>query len=409
MDAPDDDTCTMDPNDHKETNTTQVATTENLSEHNGQPLASAEPNSSMSFEDSKTEEQQASLGANTDQQLAKQEQQKSNDEQVIINTCEMETNSNVKQQEVEAKQEEACIQVPPSSVQEQEYVEQGDVKTMEQNKKPSNSMEPETIPKKVTRQSAAKLKGNTSRNDPKVIPGSLQEYRQRVLHLERIYLNKLYEAERAKLYHSQIAKINCEYDCQLAEEEYELGRRLLITRLLYENSDRRRRIEELKYKIVRDDNNSFSRLRRHGAGHRTRSTLNPMNTNNDMTKNSLKDISDSAENEVSFFPSQLSTEDAQTTKVSVSARWNRFSKVPKRGMNEKSQLRVLLDSDELKEDLAEIGGTQSGGKGIESSVREDAEERQEEEEEHFRIDSIQADKLKEQTLEEGSDKSKVDE
>ncbi|EME30752.1 uncharacterized protein Gasu_19910 [Galdieria sulphuraria] len=236
----------------------------------------------------------------------------------------------------------------------------------------SDNITAENVSKKVTRQTAAsavKTKNTSSNTESKYVPGSLEEYRHRVLHLERIYLTKVYEAERAKLYHAQVAKINYEYDCQQAEEEFELGRRLLITRLLYENADRRRRIEELKYKIVRDENNSYLRLRRHDVGHRTRSTLQPFNSDNNRNVVGGKELINGQEKEGTLFPSLqncVTDQDAHLSQLGVSGRWNRLVRATKRSNEEKNQLRVVLDSDEMKEDLAEISATPHKGTTVNS-------------------------------------------
>ncbi|GJD10827.1 hypothetical protein Gasu2_49960 [Galdieria sulphuraria] len=231
-----------------------------------------------------------------------------------------------------------------------------------------------TLEKSNTLEEKGEIENKTNQSSDNItaenyVPGSLEEYRHRVLHLERIYLTKVYEAERAKLYHAQVAKINYEYDCQQAEEEFELGRRLLITRLLYENADRRRRIEELKYKIVRDENNSYLRLRRHDVGHRTRSTLQPFNSDNNRNVVGGKELINGQEKEGTLFPSLqncVTDQDAHLSQLGVSGRWNRLVRATKRSNEEKNQLRVVLDSDEMKEDLAEISATPHKGTTVNS-------------------------------------------
>jgi len=225
----------------------------------------------------------------------------------------------------------------------------------------------ERITRKSARQAEASAVKNTCSNtENKYVPGSLDEYRHRVLHLERMYLTKIYEAERAKLYHAQVAKINYEYDCQQAEEEFELGRRLLITRLLYENADRRKRIEELKYKIVRDENSSFLRLRKYDSGHRTRSTHQPFH--NDSHKNSSGKETVNGEEGILFSTLQhCADQDSHLSQLAATSRWNRLVRGTRRATEEKNQLRVVLDSDEMKEDLAEISATPRKGPGINSA------------------------------------------
>ncbi|GJQ11802.1 hypothetical protein GpartN1_g3593.t1 [Galdieria partita] len=307
-------------------------------------------------------EQETNLVSEGD--VSKEKESTKEDTNMHIETMELE--ENIDKQELQQVDDSKEI-IPEKSNRQEERAE-----SEKHTNQPSDNVTLEDVSKNVTKQttaSAVKTKNTSSNTENKYVPGSLEEYRHRVLHLERIYLTKIYEAERAKLYHAQVAKINYEYDCQQAEEEFELGRRLLITRLLYENADRRRRIEELKYKIVRDENNSFSRLRRHDVVHRTRSAHQPMN--NDSVKNAGgKELLNGQEKEgtlYSSFQNSGADQDVHLSQLGVSGRWNRLVRGTKRSNDEKNQLRVVLDSDEMKEDLAEISGTPRKGATVHSS------------------------------------------
>jgi hypothetical protein len=101
--------------------------------------------------------------------------------------------------------------------------------------------------------------------------GSLDEYRQACLRLEKARHARLYDAERHYLYLSRTVRNTYEFDVRIAEEEFDQQRRNLVVHMLRENTEKMKRVEELRCHIVRDDvNGMFSR--RHEMSLRGRGT-----------------------------------------------------------------------------------------------------------------------------------------
>lgn len=106
-----------------------------------------------------------------------------------------------------------------------------------------------------------------------VLAGSMDEYREGCLRLEKLRHSRMYEAEKRRLYSERTIESTYESQVRAAEEDFEAGRRALVTRLLQDNMEKTRRVEELRYKIVREEpTNSWTR--RHEMSLRGRATGN---------------------------------------------------------------------------------------------------------------------------------------
>lgn len=114
-----------------------------------------------------------------------------------------------------------------------------------------------------------------------VLKGSLDDYRQGCLRLEKARHARLYDAERRVLYYWRAIRNAYDYDVRLAEEEFDQQRRFIAVQMLRENSEKMRRVEELRYKIVRDEVNGMY-SRRHEMSLRGRSASS--NHNQDHTE-----------------------------------------------------------------------------------------------------------------------------
>lgn len=106
--------------------------------------------------------------------------------------------------------------------------------------------------------------------------GSLDEYRQGCLRLEKARHARMYDAERRLLYHCRTIRNSYDYDVRLAEEEFDQQRRYVAVQMLRENSEKMRRVEELRYKIVRDEVNGLY-SRRHEMSLRGRAHVSSHN------------------------------------------------------------------------------------------------------------------------------------
>lgn len=85
------------------------------------------------------------------------------------------------------------------------------------------------------------------------LPGSLDHYRESCLKLEKARHARVYEAEKRKLYSERAIQHTFDHEVHLAWDDYESSRRTVLFRLLQDNLEKVRRVEELRYKIVRDD------------------------------------------------------------------------------------------------------------------------------------------------------------
>eukprot|EP00181_Compsopogon_caeruleus_P005132 CAMPEP_0184689948 /NCGR_PEP_ID=MMETSP0312-20130426/30940_1 /TAXON_ID=31354 /ORGANISM="Compsopogon coeruleus, Strain SAG 36.94" /LENGTH=494 /DNA_ID=CAMNT_0027147357 /DNA_START=213 /DNA_END=1697 /DNA_ORIENTATION=+ len=94
-------------------------------------------------------------------------------------------------------------------------------------------------------------------------PGSLNELREKCLESERARHSRIFEAEKRRLYAEQVVRWSYAHEVRLVEEEYESARRVLTVRLLQENADKQRRVDELRYKIFRDDPAGIWQHRKH--------------------------------------------------------------------------------------------------------------------------------------------------
>lgn len=103
------------------------------------------------------------------------------------------------------------------------------------------------------------------------LSGSLDKYRQECLRLEKTRHQRIHDAERKLLYQSRIIDREYDDDVRRAYEEYEQSRRMIAVHLLRENGEKMRRVEELRYRIVRDDVSTMFN-RRHEMSLRGRGT-----------------------------------------------------------------------------------------------------------------------------------------
>lgn len=83
--------------------------------------------------------------------------------------------------------------------------------------------------------------------------GSMDEYRAGCQRLEKERHEKIYEAEKRRLYQERAIDTTFETQVREAEAAYASGVRSLMGRLLQENADRIKRFEEIRFGIIRDD------------------------------------------------------------------------------------------------------------------------------------------------------------
>lgn len=88
---------------------------------------------------------------------------------------------------------------------------------------------------------------------PSVPAGSLDEYREGCLKLEKIRHAKVFEGEKRRLFCENSIESEYQKTVQAVLDEYVKQRNVLVVRMLHENSEKIRHVQELRHKIIRDE------------------------------------------------------------------------------------------------------------------------------------------------------------
>lgn len=92
---------------------------------------------------------------------------------------------------------------------------------------------------------------------PAIITGNMDEYREGCLKLEKIRHARIFEAEKRRLCSEHAILRSYETEVNAAMEELAAGCRTAVIKALQENSEKVRQVEELRYRICKDDPQGF--------------------------------------------------------------------------------------------------------------------------------------------------------
>lgn len=88
---------------------------------------------------------------------------------------------------------------------------------------------------------------------PSVVTGSLDEYREGCLKLEKVRHARVYEAEKRRIYHESAILETFQREISTIHEEAEMTRRNATMKALADNMEKIRQVEELRYRICKDE------------------------------------------------------------------------------------------------------------------------------------------------------------
>uniref|UniRef100_A0A7S2ZSR3 Uncharacterized protein n=1 Tax=Rhodosorus marinus TaxID=101924 RepID=A0A7S2ZSR3_9RHOD len=178
--------------------------------------------------------------------------------------------------------------------------------------------------------------------------GTIEEYRALRIRLEKIRHRRIYDGEKRLLYAHKLVKLNYDHEVRLADIEYENARRLLMQRLMQENMEHQRRVEELRYKIIRDDPHGVY-PRKHEMSLRGRGA---------------KDAGAHGAHDSSIIAGSHSTIIENDSGYTDQTHQDRGSRNRRRVSIDRARVRVELETGEVMDDLAEVfGDRRPGGEG----------------------------------------------
>lgn len=85
------------------------------------------------------------------------------------------------------------------------------------------------------------------------LTGGLDSYREGCLKLEKVRHARVYEAEKRRLFYEHAIWASYRQSVDTVLDEFRHQRRLVIVRLLCENAEKMKALEELRYKIVKEE------------------------------------------------------------------------------------------------------------------------------------------------------------
>lgn len=95
--------------------------------------------------------------------------------------------------------------------------------------------------------------GEAIASNSSVVLNELDDYRNECLKLEKVRHTRVYEADKRRLYHENVILTMYEMEVAAIMEDFEQTKRAAVHKMLMDNAEKMRQVDELRYGICKDD------------------------------------------------------------------------------------------------------------------------------------------------------------
>ncbi|PXF46481.1 hypothetical protein BWQ96_03716 [Gracilariopsis chorda] len=109
------------------------------------------------------------------------------------------------------------------------------------------------VDRKRLREDDAHANDTTTPPSNSICLTELDDYRNECLKLEKVRHARVYEADKRRLYHENVILTMYEMEVAAIIDEFEQAKRSVVLKMLSDNAEKMRQVEELRYGICKDD------------------------------------------------------------------------------------------------------------------------------------------------------------